>query len=79
MGQKWLNTIQLKHAYTNDLHFFKLGSLYDFTKGVIGAHSLFIVEELYASYEKLDGNSFIYRQIEDIRELQVRSAQIDLK
>ena len=44
-------------------------------KGYIGAHSLFVVEELYASYKELGGNSFVDRQMEDIRDLEVRSAE----
>ena len=44
-------------------------------KNFIGAHSLFIVEELFAAYQKLGGNSFVTRQMEDIRELEVRSAE----
>ena len=44
-------------------------------KKFIGAHSLFIVEELFAAYQKLGGNSFIIRQMDDIRELEVRSAE----
>lgn len=44
-------------------------------KKFIGSHSLFVVEELYASYKELGGNSFIDRQMEDIRELEVRSAE----
>ena len=44
-------------------------------KKFIGAHSLFIVEELFAAYRKLGGNSFIIRQMDDIRELEVRSAE----
>lgn len=43
----------------------------------IGAHSLFVVEELYSSYKRLGGNSFVDRQMEDIRELEVRSAEIE--
>lgn len=46
-------------------------------KKYIGSHSLFVVEELYASYKKLGGNSFIKRQMEDIRKLEVRSAETD--
>ena len=46
-------------------------------KGFIGAHSLFVVEELYCSYKELGGNSFVDRQMEDIRDLEVRSAEID--
>lgn len=41
----------------------------------IGSHSLFVVEELYASYKDLGGNSFVDRQMEDIRNLEVRSAE----
>lgn len=52
---------------------------YYMRKKFIGAHSLFIVEELYTSYKKLGGNSFIDHQIEDIRELEVRSAETELK
>lgn len=44
-------------------------------KGFIGAHSLFVVEELYSSYKALGGNSFVDRQMEDIRNLEVRSAE----
>lgn len=44
-------------------------------KRFIGAHSLFVVEELYTSYKQLGGNSFVDRQMEDIRELEVRSAE----
>lgn len=44
-------------------------------KKFIGAHSLFVVEELYASYKELGGNSFVDRQMEDIRSLEVRSAE----
>lgn len=46
-------------------------------KKFIGAHSLFVVEELYASYKQLGGNSFVDRQMEDIRELEVRSAETE--
>ncbi len=45
----------------------------------IGAHSLFVVEELYSSYKELGGNSFVDRQIEDIRQLEVRSAETDAR
>lgn len=50
---------------------------YYMRKGFIGAHSLFAVEELYTSYKQLGGNSFVDRQMEDIRDLEVRSAEID--
>lgn len=48
-------------------------------KQFIGSHSLFVVEELYSSYTRLGGNSFIKRQMEDIRKLEVRSAETDNK
>lgn len=48
-------------------------------KQMIGAHSLFTIEELYASYKELGGNSFIDRQMEDIRDLEVVSAETILK
>lgn len=41
----------------------------------IGTHTMFVLEELYASYKSLGGNSFITRQMEDLRELEVRSAE----
>lgn len=47
-------------------------------KRFIGTHSLFVIEELYKSYKELGGNSFIDRQMEDIRELEVRSAETTL-
>lgn len=46
-------------------------------KEYIGAHSLFVIEELYTSYKALGGNSFIDRQMEDIRGLEVRSAEMN--
>ena len=48
---------------------------YYINKNFIGAHSLFVVEELYAVYKDLGGNSFIDRQMEDIRSLPVISAE----
>lgn len=44
-------------------------------KNYIGAHSLFVIEELYSSYKQLGGNSFVDHQMEDIRSLEVRSAE----
>lgn len=41
----------------------------------IGAHSLFVLKELYASYKELGGNSFIDKQMEDIESLEVVSAE----
>ena len=46
-------------------------------KKFIGAHSLYVVEELYSSYKELGGNTFIDRQMEDLRNLEVRSAETD--
>ena len=48
---------------------------YYMKKNFIGAHSLFVVEELYTAYKELGGNSFIDRQMEDIRSLEVISAE----
>lgn len=48
---------------------------YYIKKKYIGAHSLFVIEELYASYKDLGGNSFISHQMEDIRSLEVKSAE----
>lgn len=50
---------------------------YYMRKGFIGAHSLFIVEELYSSYTALGGNSFITHQMEDIRDLKLLSAEME--
>ena len=52
---------------------------YYMNKEYIGAHSVFIIEELYSSYKELGGNSFIDRQMEDIRDLEVVSAETALK
>lgn len=52
---------------------------YYMRKGFIGAHSLYVIEELYSTYTKLGGNSFISHQMEDIRGLEVRSAETILK
>lgn len=46
-------------------------------RGWIGAHSLFIIEELYTSYKENQGNGFVDRQMEDIRNLEVRSVESD--
>lgn len=50
---------------------------YYMNKGFIGAHSLFVVEDLYTAYKQLGGNSFVDRQMEDLRSLEVRSAELD--
>lgn len=42
----------------------------------IGAHALCVLEDLYSSYRRLGGNSFIKRQMEDLRGLQVLSAEV---
>lgn len=44
-------------------------------QGWIGAHSLFILEELYSSYKENHGNGFADKQMEDIRSLETRSAE----
>lgn len=44
-------------------------------QGWIGAHSLFILEELYSSYKENHGNGFADKQMEDIRNLEIRSAE----
>ena len=44
-------------------------------KNYIGAHSLFVIEELYKSYKILGGNSFVDRQMEDIRRLRIVNAE----
>lgn len=49
-----------------------------FHKKWIGAHTLFVVEELYTMYKLLGGNSFIDKQMKDIRSLEVRSAEDEL-
>lgn len=49
-----------------------------FPKGWIGAHTLFVVEELYTMYKMFGGNSFIDRQMQDIRSLEVKSVEEEL-
>lgn len=44
-------------------------------KQFIGSHSLFVITELYAAYKKLGGNSFVSQQMQDIKSLEVRSAE----
>lgn len=46
---------------------------YHINNECIGDHSLFVLEELYTSYKQLGGNSFIDQQMEELRELEVRS------
>ena len=48
-------------------------------KDFIGAHSLYIIEQLYESYKELGGNSFISDQMNDIHSLEVRSAEMIIK
>lgn len=44
-------------------------------KQFIGSHSLFVITELYAAYKKLGGNSFVAQQMQDIKGLEVKSAE----
>lgn len=44
-------------------------------KQFIGSHSLFVITELYAAYKKLGGNSFVTQQMQDIKGLEVKSAE----
>lgn len=44
-------------------------------KQFIGSHSLFVITELYAAYKKLGGNSFVSQQMQDIKGLEVKSAE----
>ena len=44
-------------------------------KQFIGSHSLFVITELYAAYKKLGGNSFVSQQMQDIKSLEVKSAE----
>lgn len=52
---------------------------YYMRKDFIGAHSLYIIEQLYESYKELGGNSFISDQMKDIHSLEVRSAEMIIK
>lgn len=52
---------------------------YYMSKDFIGAHSLYIIEQLYESYKELGGNSFISDQMNDIHSLEVRSAEMIIK
>lgn len=52
---------------------------YYMRKDFIGAHSLYIIEQLYESYKELGGNSFISDQMKDIHGLEVRSAEMNIK
>lgn len=52
---------------------------YYMRKEFIGAHSLYIIEQLYESYKELGGNSFISDQMKDIHSLDVRSAEMIIK
>lgn len=52
---------------------------YYMRKDFIGAHSLYIIEQLYESYKELGGNSFISEQMKDIHGLEVRSAEMNIK
>lgn len=52
---------------------------YYMRKDFIGAHSLYIIEQLYESYKELGGNNFISDQMKDIHSLEVRSAEMIIK
>lgn len=52
---------------------------YYMRKDFIGTHSLYIIEQLYESYKELGGNSFISDQMKDIHDLEVRSAEMNIK
>ena len=52
---------------------------YYMKKDFIGAHSLYIIEQLYESYKELGGNNFISDQMKDIHSLEVRSAEMNMK
>lgn len=52
---------------------------YYMRKDFIGAHSLYIIEQLYEAYKELGGNSFISDQMKDIHGLEVRSAEMNIK
>lgn len=41
----------------------------------IGTYTLSTLEDLYVSYLKLGGNSFVHKEMEDLRELEVVSAE----
>ena len=44
-------------------------------KTEIGAYTLSTLEDLYKSYTKLGGNSFIHKEMEDLRNLKVINAE----
>lgn len=44
-------------------------------RNYIGAHSLFVIEELYSSYKHLGGNSFVEQQMKDLRSLKIISTE----
>lgn len=48
---------------------------YYMKRGFIGAHSLFVLEEMYTCYKELGGNSFVDKQMEELRDLPVESAE----
>lgn len=49
--------------------------VYCMSKGYLGSHTRFVIDELYNSYKVLGGNSFVDAQISDIRSLPVISAE----
>lgn len=49
---------------------------YYVAKKYIGVHSLSVLEDLYSSYKALGGNSFVEREMKDLRELEVYSVDM---
>lgn len=45
------------------------------TKGFIGSHSLFTIDELYDSYKKLGGNGYVEEQMKVLHSLDLKSAE----
>lgn len=86
LNQTMVNFIESQNSFNDQFKKSLLSSTRDrinqahdyyMRKKFIGAHSLFVVEELYTSYKQLGGNSFVDKQMEDIRNLEVRSAEIN--
>lgn len=55
----------------------KLNQAYQYymSKGCIGSHSLCVLEDIYASYKKLGGNTFIDRIMMELRELPIMNEE----
>ena len=45
----------------------------------IGTYSMSVLEDLFASYQKLGGNSFIFKEMQDLRSLEVISTEEIMK